>query len=129
MTPEANKNSGISISVKTKYLQQQSDVLNNSYAFAYTITIQNNRTDTVQLLRRHWIITDQNNHVEEVKGKGVIGQQPVIRPGEHFQYSSGAILNSNIGDMKGSYTMLAENGETFEASIPVFVLATPDMLH
>ena len=129
MTPDANENSGISISVKTKYLQQQSDVLNNSYAFAYTITIQNNRTDTVQLLRRHWIITDQNNHVEEVKGKGVIGQQPVIRPGEHFQYSSGAILNSNIGDMKGSYTMLAENGETFDVAIPAFVLATPNMLH
>ncbi len=129
MTQQTHENSGINISVKTQYLAQQSDVLNNSHAFSYTITIQNNRADTVQLLRRHWIITDQNNRVEEVKGKGVVGQQPVIKPGEQFQYSSGTILNSNIGDMKGSYTMLAENGETFDVAIPAFVLATPNMLH
>ena len=115
--------------MQTQYLEGQSDLLNNAYAFSYTITIQNNRQDSVQLLRRHWVITDQNNKVEEVKGKGVVGQQPVIKPGDKFRYSSGTILNSNIGDMKGSYTMQAENGETFEAEIPAFVLATPNMLH
>tara|TARA_R100001163_G_C5065192_1_gene203037 strand:- start:2650 stop:3051 length:402 start_codon:yes stop_codon:yes gene_type:complete len=129
MKQETSENSGIEISVQTQYLEGQSDLLNNAYAFSYTITIQNNRQDSVQLLRRHWVITDQNNKVEEVKGKGVVGQQPVIKPGDKFRYSSGTILNSNIGDMKGSYTMQAENGETFEAEIPAFVLATPNMLH
>ena len=129
MKQETSENSGIEISVQTQYLEGQSDLLNNAYAFSYTITIQNNRQDSVQLLRRHWVITDQNNKVEEVKGKGVVGQQPVINPGDKFRYSSGTILNSNIGDMKGSYTMQAENGETFEAEIPAFVLATPNMLH
>ena len=127
MKQETSENSGIEISVQTQYLEGQSDLLNNAYAFSYTITIQNNRQDSVQLLRRHWVITDQNNKVEEVKG--VVGQQPVIKPGDKFRYSSGTILNSNIGDMKGSYTMQAENGETFEAEIPAFVLATPNMLH
>jgi len=120
---------GISISVKTRYLDKQSDLLNNAHAFSYTINIQNNRSDTVQLLHRHWIITDQNNKVEEVKGKGVVGQQPFIKPGESFEYTSGTIINSSIGDMKGSYTMQAENGENFDAEIPLFVLATPNMLH
>ncbi len=129
MNLQVTENSGIKISVQTRYLEHQSDLMNNAHAFSYTITIHNMRADTVQLLHRHWIITDQNNQVEEVKGKGVIGQQPKIRPGENFQYSSGTILKGNIGDMKGSYTMLAENGETFEAVIPTFVLATPNMLH
>jgi len=120
---------GISISVKTRYLDKQSDLLNNAHAFSYTINIQNNRSDTVQLLHRHWIITDQNNKVEEVKGKGVVGQQPFIKPGESFEYTSGTIINSSIGDMKGSYTMQAENGENFDAEIPPFLLATPNMLH
>jgi len=120
---------GISISVKTRYLDKQSDLLNNAHVFSYTINIQNNRSDTVQLLHRHWIITDQNNKVEEVKGKGVVGQQPFIKPGESFEYTSGTIINSSIGDMKGSYTMQAENGENFDAEIPPFVLATPNMLH
>jgi ApaG protein len=120
---------GILISVETRYLDKQSDFLSNNHAFSYTINIQNNRSDTVQLLHRHWIITDQNNKIEEVKGTGVVGQQPFIKPGESYQYSSGAILNSSIGDMKGSYTMRAQNGENFEAEIPLFVLATPYMLH
>jgi ApaG protein len=120
---------GIQISVETRYLDKQSDLLTNNHAFTYTINIQNNRSDTVQLLHRHWIITDQNNKVEEVKGKGVVGQQPFIKPGESYQYSSGAIINSSIGDMKGSYIMQAGNGENFEAEIPLFVLATPNMLH
>lgn len=129
MDQKSSSDCGIHISVNTRYLDKQSDTLTNAHAFAYTINIQNNRSDTVQLLDRHWIITDQNNKVEEVKGKGVVGQQPFIKPGESYQYSSGTVLNSNIGDMKGSYTMQAANGDNFEAEIPLFVLATPNMLH
>src|SRR5690606_23281719 len=104
---------GINITVSTRYLEKQSDLLKNAYAFSYSITIRNERPDTVQLLRRHWIITDQDNHVEEVKGMGVVGQQPHIKPGESLQYSSGTIIGSKIGDMKGYYTMQSENGEIF----------------
>lgn len=129
MDQKSTLDCGIQINVKTRYLDKQSNILNNSHAFSYTINIQNNRSDTVQLLHRHWIITDQDNKVEEVKGKGVVGQQPFIKPGESYQYSSGTIMNSTIGDMKGSYTMQAGNGENFEAEIPLFVLATPNMLH
>jgi ApaG protein len=129
MDQKSTADCGILISVETRYLDKQSDLLNNAHAFSYTINIQNNRNDTVQLLDRHWFITDQNNKVEEVKGKGVVGKQPFIKPGESFQYSSGTIINSNIGDMKGSYTMQDANGENFEAEIPLFVLATPNMLH
>jgi len=129
MSQTSATNCGIIISVGTRYLDKQSDFLTNNHAFSYTINIHNNRSDTVQLLHRHWIITDQNNKIEEVKGTGVVGQQPFIKPGESYQYSSGAIINSSIGDMKGSYTMRAENGENFQAEIPLFVLATPNMLH
>lgn len=129
MTQKSADDCGIVIDVKTRYLEKQSDLLNNAHAFSYTIRIRNNRNQTVQLLDRHWIITDQNNRIEEVKGKGVIGQQPFIKPGETFEYSSGTIINSDIGDMKGSYLMRTEDGETFEAEIPLFVLATPHMLH
>ena len=120
---------GVEITVTSQYLQQKSNHLNNTYAFAYTVTIQNNRLEPVRLLKRHWVITDQNNRMEEVKGKGVVGQQPLIKPGESFQYSSGTIIGSEIGDMKGSYTMQNDQGETFEAPIPLFVLATPHMIH
>ena len=129
MTQKSADDCGIVIDVKTRYLEKQSDLLNNAHAFSYTIRMRNNRNQTVQLLDRHWIITDQNNRIEEVKGKGVIGQQPFIKPGETFEYSSGTIINSDIGDMKGSYLMRTEDGETFEAEIPLFVLATPHMLH
>ncbi len=129
MDQNSASNFGILISVETCYLDKQSDLPNNAHAFSYTINIQNNRSDTVQLIDRHWVITDQNNKVEEVKGKGVIGKQPFIKPGESFQYSSGAIINTNIGDMKGLYTMQTEDGENFEAKIPLFILATPNMLH
>ena len=129
MDQKSTAKSGILISVKTRYLDKQSDILTNAHAFSYTINIQNNRNDTVQLLNRHWVITDQNNKVEEVIGKGVVGQQPFIKPGESYQYSSGTVINCNIGDMQGSYTMQDSNGENFEAEIPLFVLATPNMLH
>jgi len=120
---------GIDISVKTSYLQQQSDPQKKTYAFSYTITIRNNREEPVRILSRHWIITDQHNHVEEVKGKGVVGQQPLIQPGSSFEYSSGTVIASEVGDMHGSYTMETSSGEVFEAPIPLFVLAQPHLLH
>lgn len=123
------EDSGIEISVQTRYLEQQSDPLKNNYAFSYTISITNQREEPVKLLSRHWIITDQNNKKEEVRGKGVVGKQPVIEPGGSFQYSSGAVIATEIGDMKGSYTLQSSNGETFEADIPLFILALPHMIH
>ena len=122
-------NSGVDIKVSTQYLKQQSDPGRASYAFAYTITITNNRTLPVKLLSRHWIITDQNNKVEEVKGPGVVGQQPLIQPGQSYQYSSGAVIHTEIGDMKGTYTMQSSDGDLFAAPIPLFILAVPHMLH
>ncbi|HTR00940.1 MAG TPA: Co2+/Mg2+ efflux protein ApaG [Candidatus Acidoferrum sp.] len=120
---------GIDIKIKTQYLQHQSDPSRPSFAFSYTITITNHREQPVRLLSRHWIITDQNNKVEEVRGNGVVGQQPLIAPGASYQYSSGAVLQTEIGDMKGSYTMQDADGDRFEAPIPLFVLAVPHMLH
>ncbi len=129
MAHSPDNDSGIEISARTQYLELQSDPAKNSYAFSYTISIVNHRDEPVRLLRRHWIITDQNNKVEEVTGKGVVGQQPVIQPGESFEYSSGTIIESEIGDMRGSYTMESADGEEFEAPIPLFVLAIPNMIH
>jgi ApaG protein len=120
---------GIDIQVSTQYITQQSDPARSSYAFAYTITITNLRDEPVKLLSRHWIITDQNNKVEEVRGNGVVGQQPVIPPGQSYKYSSGAVIHTETGDMKGSYTMQSQSGAQFEAPIPLFVLAVPHMLH
>lgn len=125
----ADKDCGIEISTRTQYLERQSDPATNSYAFSYTISICNQRKEPVRLLNRHWIITDQNNKIEEVRGKGVVGQQPVIQPGESFEYSSGTIIDSEIGDMHGSYTMESSDGDLFEAPIPLFVLAIPSMIH
>jgi ApaG protein len=123
------QDSGVDIQVRTQYLSQQSDPARRSYAFAYTITITNQRSEAVQLLGRHWIITDQNNKVEEVRGSGVVGQQPLIQPGQSYQYSSGAVIETETGDMRGSYTMTTASGERFEAAIPMFILAVPHMLH
>jgi ApaG protein len=125
----AENDSGIEITTRTKYLEMQSDPASNSYAFSYTITIRNNRAEPVRLLNRHWIITDQNNKIEEVRGKGVVGQQPVIQPEATFEYSSGTIIATEIGDMSGSYTMESMTGEQFEAPVPLFVLAIPSMIH
>lgn len=129
MTNSNESDPGIQIKVQTRYLAQQSDPRKHSFAFAYTITIINLREEPVKLLSRHWIITDQTGKVEEVKGEGVVGKQPVIEPGGQFQYSSGAVLNTGIGDMKGTYTMQSSNGQIFEAPIPLFVLALPNMIH
>lgn len=126
---ESESDAGIHIQVQTRYLEQQSDPRKQSFAFAYTITIINLRDEAVKLLSRHWIITDQTGKTEEVEGQGVVGKQPVIEPGGQFQYSSGAVIKTEIGDMKGTYTLQDSNGETFEAPVPLFVLALPHMIH
>jgi len=111
------------------YLAEQSDPSRNQYAFAYTITLTNTGTVPAQLLSRHWIITDSDHHVQEVKGLGVVGQQPLLKPGESFEYTSGASLPTAVGTMRGTYQMMAEDGHQFDAEIPVFTLSVPRVLH
>ncbi len=117
------------VSVKTQYLAEQSDPDRSSYVFAYTITIRNTGTVTAQLISRHWIIVDANNHREEVRGLGVVGHQPLLQPGEQFEYTSGTALATPQGSMTGSYFCVAEDGERFEAAIPEFILSLPRTLH
>lgn len=117
------------VTVKTHYLEEQSDPDNARYVFAYTITIVNRGEAPAQLIARHWIITDGNNHVEEVKGLGVVGHQPLLAPGEQFEYSSGAVLKTQQGTMHGKYLCVSEEGEQFYATIPEFVLSLPRTLH
>ena len=119
----------IQIDVDTQYLQDQSDPGQDRYVFTYTIDITNLSEQPVKLLKRHWRITDDNNKVEEVIGEGVVGQQPEIPPGQSFQYTSGAIIGTEIGTMQGSYEMLDANGDTFKAPIPAFLLAPPHAIH
>lgn len=119
----------INISVNTAYLADQSDPSADRYVFAYTITIENVGTVAAQLISRHWVITDADDVVQEVKGLGVVGEQPLLRPGETFEYSSGAALATPVGTMHGSYQMVAEDGNKFDAEIPRFTLAMPRVLH
>lgn len=117
------------INVQTQYLEEQSEPENARYVFGYTINITNSGDLGAKLDSRHWIITDANGEVTEVKGQGVIGEQPFIEPGQSYQYSSGAVLTTPIGTMQGSYQMIGENGAAFKAPIPVFSLAAPGVLH
>ena len=119
----------IKVAAQAFYLDEQSDPAHDRYVFAYTVVIQNHGNIPAKLLSRHWIITDSNGKIEEVRGEGVVGEQPYLRPGEGFQYTSGAILETSVGSMKGSYQMLADDGITFDADIPVFVLSIPRTLH
>ena len=119
----------IQIAVQVKYLADQSDEEDNRFVFAYTITITNQGEQTVQLLSRHWIITDANHHVQEVRGKGVVGEQPVLKQGQSFEYTSGTVLATQVGTMTGSYQMLPESGAEFSVPIPQFVLSVPRVLH
>ncbi|MBF8268671.1 MAG: uncharacterized protein HW386_380 [Gammaproteobacteria bacterium] len=119
----------IKITIETNYIPEQSLPEQCRYVFAYTITIANIGTAPARLLRRHWIITDANNKVQEVHGDGVVGQQPHLLPGEVYQYTSGAILETPIGCMHGNYDMLADDGVEFEAIIPLFSLTMPRALH
>jgi len=119
----------IEVSPMPQFIPEQSDPDNDRYIFAYTITIRNIGEVPAQLVSRHWIITDAHNEVQEVRGLGVVGKQPLLQPGESFQYTSGSSLTTPIGTMKGSYQMVAEDGTHFEAEIPEFVLASPRALH
>ncbi|MEG1040146.1 Co2+/Mg2+ efflux protein ApaG [Pseudomonas sp. NUPR-001] len=119
----------IDVSVVTRFLKEQSDPENERFAFAYTITVQNNGSLPAKLLSRHWLITNGDGQVEEVKGAGVIGQQPLIEPGKSHTYSSGAVISTQVGTMQGTYQMHAEDGKRFDAIIAPFRLAVPGALH
>lgn len=119
----------IDVSVTTRYLAAQSQPEQSRYAFSYTVTIVNNGELPAQLLSRHWIITDGDGRVQEVRGAGVIGQQPHIEPGASHTYSSGTVMTAQVGTMQGSYQMLAEDGKRFDATIAPFRLAVPGALH
>ena len=117
------------VQVKPRYLPDQSAPGQNLYFFAYTITIRNRGSIGARLLSRHWIITDGNGDVQEVRGDGVVGEQPWMSPGQGYDYTSGAVLETAVGTMRGSYRMLAEDGTQFDADIPSFVLSIPRTLH
>ncbi|MBA1201708.1 Co2+/Mg2+ efflux protein ApaG [Pseudomonas capeferrum] len=119
----------IDVSVVTRYLKEQSDPDNDRFAFAYTITVQNSGTLKARLLSRHWLITNGDGEVEEVRGSGVVGQQPVIEPGGSHTYSSGAVISTPVGTMEGSYQMAAEDTTRFDAPIAPFRLSVPGALH
>jgi len=119
----------IQVEVVTRYLGEQSNPAENRFAFAYTITIRNVGSAAAQLIDRHWIITDGNGKVQEVRGEGVIGEQPVLRPGASHTYTSGCLLETPVGSMQGSFGMINEDGDHFPAPVPVFRLAQPNMLH
>ena len=119
----------ITVSSLAQYAPEQSDEGNNRFVFAYTITIRNTGTVPAQLISRHWVITDARGQVQEVRGLGVVGAQPLLKPGESFEYTSGTALATAAGTMRGSYQMVAEDGTQFEAPIPEFTLAVPRVLH
>lgn len=119
----------INVDVKTAYLADRSEPSRNQYTFAYTITITNAGTVPAQLISRHWIITDAEHNVQEVKGLGVVGQQPLLQPGEAFEYTSGATLPTAMGTMHGTYQMVADDGHAFEVPIPSFTLSVPRVIH
>ena len=119
----------IRIDVTTRFLDEQSEPELDRYVFSYTITIANLGEVPASLLSRHWVITDANGKVQEVRGEGVVGEQPHLNPGEQFRYSSGAVLETPVGSMQGSYHMLADDGVRFDAPIAPFTLAVPGLLH
>jgi ApaG protein len=119
----------IQVEVETAYLEEQSEPAEQRFVFAYTITLRNSGKVPAKLMTRHWIITDANGRIQEVRGEGVVGEQPHLKPGQGFRYSSGAVLETPVGSMRGSYQMLGDDGARFDAPIPVFRLAKPGMLH
>ena len=123
------KNYDIEVSAATQYLAEQSDEAAGRFVFAYTITLHNTGSIPAQLISRHWIITDAQGLVQEVHGLGVVGAQPLLQPGEQYEYTSGASIATAVGTMKGSYQMVAADGTRFEAPIPEFTLSVPRVLH
>jgi ApaG protein len=119
----------IHISVESKFEPSQSDIDANRYVFSYTITIKNTAPFNIQLLSRRWVVTDGNEKRQEIQGEGVIGKQPVIEPNTSYQYSSGTVLETNVGSMFGHYNMVSADGVSFKAQIAPFTLAKPNALH
>ena len=128
MTTQPERDS-IEIKTACRFIPEQSDVEAERYVFAYHITIRNTGNIAAQLISRHWIIKDADGHVQEVRGLGVVGHQPLLKPGERFEYTSGCILTTPVGTMHGSYQMTAEDGTQFEAPVTEFALAMPRVLH
>lgn len=126
---EIEDQNNIAVDVETSYLEEQSSPGMNRYVFSYTITIRNDGNNPAKLLTRHWIINDANGNVQEVHGEGVVGEQPYLKPGETFQYTSGTVIETPVGSMEGSYQMLSEDGTPFDADIPAFTLSLPNKLH
>jgi ApaG protein len=124
-----SKKYAFKVSVQTAYLPDQSDPEDSKYAFAYTVTIANEGNVPAQLISRHWVITDANNYVQEVKGLGVVGAQPLLAPGQQFEYTSGTLLATPVGAMRGTYQIVAEDGNFFDAVIEPFTLAVPKVLN
>jgi ApaG protein len=120
---------GVRVGVESVYSPEQSNPPQNKWFFLYTVTISNGGAETVQLLTRHWLITDGTGHIEEVRGPGVVGKQPILKPGESFEYTSGCPLNTAFGVMEGTYQMVTENGERFDAVIAPFTLSEPYTVH
>ena len=129
LLPPMNKKNLIEVDAITNFLESQSEPESDRYVFAYTITIRNTGQQPAKLLTRHWIITDANGKVQEVRGDGVVGEQPHLSPGEFFRYTSAAMIETPVGVMRGEYAMLSDAGEHFEAEIPPFTLAVPRTLH
>jgi ApaG protein len=125
----AKKLHDIAVSVETRFIDDQSKPQDNRFVFAYTITIHNRGSVGARLISRHWVITNANGDIREVRGDGVVGEQPWMRPGEGYEYTSGAVLETAVGTMRGSYQMVAEDGTHFDADIPSFVLSIPRTLH
>ncbi len=124
------ENSGaISVEVKAQYIEEQSQPEDKKYVFAYTIRISNNGEETAKLISRFWQITDSDDRVQEVQGEGVIGEQPVLTPGQSYTYTSGAVIETAAGTMTGHYVMQLDNGEQFQTPIPTFALVQPQALH
>jgi ApaG protein len=117
------------VKVHTTYLPEQSDEALDRYVFAYTIVLSNTGTVPAQLISRHWIISDGSGGIQEVRGLGVVGEQPLLKPGDSFEYTSGTAISTPVGSMKGSYQMVAEDGLRFDAPIPEFILSVPRILH
>jgi len=123
------KQYAIEVAARTQYLAEQSDEAAGRFVFAYTITLRNTGSVAAQLISRHWIITDAQGQVQEVRGLGVVGAQPLLEPGQSFEYTSGAAIATAVGTMKGAYQMVAKDGTRFEAPIPEFTLSVPRVLH
>lgn len=119
----------IDVQVETKYVESQSQPEERRFVFSYTVTIRNEGTIPARLMNRHWIITDANGKIQEVRGEGVVGEQPHLNPGESFRYTSGTVLDTPVGSMQGSYDMMDNQGNHFDAAIPPFSLARPGSLH